>query len=472
MTPGNQQNNGMIVPIVLGGVFIVVGGFLISLLTPAIFPAQASAEAGQIDTLFQVMLGIGGAIFLLVQGLLLYSIIAFRRKDGDDEDGPTIHGNTTLELVWTAIPAVIVIFLVIYSYAVWVDIRAEEDNEMVVEAIGARYAWSFRYEDDRLDTLAADGEDAPQVASNVLHFYDGQPVRMVLNTEDVIHSFWLPEMRIKQDLLPGRTTEIPFTPQFVEGEAIEDENGLRYNEYRLVCAELCGAGHGDMFAPVRIYETEEMFNQAFLDPAVDLILNPPPDPALRGAQLIQNYACAGCHVLQDPDAGIDWNGNVGPPMNGIGDRAGTRVPGQTAEQYLYNSIYYPQTFYAPGYEGVVMNQFQPDDPAAANYMPTEDVYAIVAYLCSLNSAEESACDLDNLLTVINTDKPDLAVQPMTAAEEVEGGMADPDAAGAETTPEPGAEMTEEPPAAGESEEGAEETPEPAAGQSAAMENNS
>lgn len=373
-----NRSSGLLIPLLIGiAILLVIGGFLISQLTDWLFAVQASAEAEQIDELFRVFLGIGGGLFLLVQGLLLYSVIRFRKRKGDESDGPTIHGNVTLELIWTAIPSVVVLVLVIYSYQVWADIQAPKDNEMTVRGIGARYAWTFEYTDERIDR---------PISSSTLHTYVGRPVRMVLDAQDVIHSFWIPAMRIKQDLMPGRTTEISFTPTLA-------------GRYRVVCAELCGAGHGQMWAWIEVHETEEAYLAAFVEPAVEQILNPPEDPALLGRQVIQSYACMGCHVLDD----LGWQGVTGPSLNNIGDTSSRRIAGYTAEEYLYESIYYPGAFIVAGYDNV-MPQYQPQDPSAPNYMPIEDVRAIVAYLCTLTEDGESACDLDNLDAIIAADQ--------------------------------------------------------------------
>lgn len=380
MNLGNRSNNaGLIVPILVGGLIVIVGGLLISQLTPSVMPFQASAESEQVDTLFTVLLGIGGAIFLLVHVILLYSVIRFRTPADDTSDGPTVHGNTLLEIVWTAIPAVIVIFLVIYSYQVWIDIRQEQDDELVVQAIGARYAWRFEYDDplDRVEQRATDRE---------LHTYVGQRVKMELRTQDVIHSFWVPEMRIKQDLLPGRATEIRFTPT---------EPG----RWRVVCAELCGAGHGLMYSWINVHATEEDYLAAVEQLFQVQIINPPPDPALRGPSVLANYACAGCHVLNDPEAGIEWAGQTGPALNNIGDTASRRRAGYTAQEYLVESLYDPHIFLVTGY-GALMPVFQAGDADAPNYMPPENAEAIVAYLCTQTSEEESVCDLETLPAVI------------------------------------------------------------------------
>ena len=210
----------------------------------------------------------------------------------------------------------------------------------------------------------------------------GQPIKMVLETTDVNHAFFIPAMRIKQDLLAGRTTEIRFTPTLA-------------GDYPVLCAELCGSGHGDMRATIVVHPDEATFLTWF-DPEVDALLNPPEDPVALGEQLLSAgpYPCAGCHTLET----LGWTGNVGPNQNGIGDRASRREPGLTAEEYLFRSLYFPAEYLAPGF-GALMPPFQANDPDGANYMPVDDARAIVAYLCTQTESSESACDLDNLASL-------------------------------------------------------------------------
>src|SRR5574341_226408 len=143
MNSSNSLSSRTIVTILVVGVLLIGGGFLISQLTPSIFPPEASAQARQVDELYRLMLFIGGAIFLLVQGALLYSVIRFRAKPGDTSDGPAIHGNTTLEFIWTATPAVIVVVLTVLAYQVWATNRAPQTDEEGVNVTGARFVWSF-----------------------------------------------------------------------------------------------------------------------------------------------------------------------------------------------------------------------------------------------------------------------------------------------------------------------------------------
>lgn len=406
-TTPNQNNQSSTditkyVPLIAFAFIIIFGGFLLTAFVPIILPQQASAEAVKVDELFTTLLLLGGAVFLLVHGLLIYSIFRFRKKADDTTDGPPIHGNVTLEIVWTIIPSIIVIFLAIISYDVWVTNTAPKENENMVNgetvpihATGLRFAWSFTYDTPEVDI---NGEPIT-ITSDILNVYAGQNVNISMTTPDVIHSFWIPAMRVKQDLLPGRTTEIRFTPIAPEeGFQYEDEFGGAYNEYRVVCTELCGGGHGQMFTFVRVYETEEAYLQGFYEPTVASLVEPPEDPVLLGEQVLSSgaYPCANCHVLDAQG----WAGLTGPTLNGIGSRAARRVSGLAAEEYIMQSIRQPNAHIVAGYNAGVMNYFGPSPdpiPGQAPYvfMPTDELIGIVSYLCQQpEDGAESACDID------------------------------------------------------------------------------
>jgi cytochrome c oxidase subunit II len=368
---------------------VVVGGLLIGQLTPSMLPVAGSSQAVQIDQLFQVMLVIGGAIFLLVEGLLLISVVRWRHRKGDHSDGAPVHGNTTLELIWTIIPAVIVIVLTIYAYTVWNNIRAVGPDEQQVGALGQRFAWTFSYKagiDDlpqNVDVAAlpdAETQAALTGGENIvfqspqLHTWVGQQVDVVMETDDVNHAFWIPGMRVKQDLLAGLVTNIRFNP-------------IEPGVYRIVCAELCGGGHGNMAGEVSpdgelvgawliVHQDEETYLNEFYYPELMQVLYPPTDPAELGREVIQNYPCSGCHVLSD----LDWVGVTGPALDGIASRTQRLSAGgyATMDDYIHNSIRNPSAYVVPGYNNV-MPQFHAD-PAEPNYMPDDDLNAIVAYL--------------------------------------------------------------------------------------------
>jgi cytochrome c oxidase subunit II len=397
---GSGGGSGAILWIVLAGLAIIIGGFLISLLTPYILPQVASTQAQQVNDLFRFMLIISGAIFLLVQGVLATSILRYRARPGDTSDGPAIHGNTTLEFVWTAIPAVIVLVLTIYSYKVFVDTRAEQPNEQIAGVVGQRFQWGFTYnvtpdefpegvvvaelEQPIQDEIAANGFIT--INASQLHTFVGQPVKLDMQSQDVIHSFWVPDMRVKQDVIPGRITEIRFTPI---------EEGV----FRVVCAELCGSGHGNMAGTVvngfdedgnvtqilqggwvNVHADEAAFRHEFLDPEVLDVLYPDPDPVLRGRAILASgeYPCGTCHTLTD----LGWTGILAPNLNGIGTRmqrlAATGNP--TIQDYIHQSLREPAAYLVPGF-GPLMPQFN-DENGEQNFMPEADLTNIVAYLAS------------------------------------------------------------------------------------------
>ncbi len=215
-----------------------------------LLPAAAGLEAVVYDRLFNTMVGIAFGVFLLIEGLLLFSILVFKQRRGDREDGPAIEENLRLEVLWTAIPIVTVLWLSIYSTLVYNTMVGKESPMMThnhnpnhatyvsmatpateIEVTAMQFAWIFHYP----------GTD---ITSGELHVPLGQRVRLNMNATDVIHAFWVPELRLKQDAIPGMTTHVEFTP-------------TRVGTYAIVCTELCGAYHGGMRADMVVDTPED-----------------------------------------------------------------------------------------------------------------------------------------------------------------------------------------------------------------------
>jgi cytochrome c oxidase subunit 2 len=195
------------------------------------FPVSAAGSADQIDTVYDVLLICSVPIFVLVMTIALYCVIRFRAKPGDMRDGPPIHGNTRLEVIWVTIPFLMVTALAIYGWIVLDDIEAKQPNELIVNVTGQQFTWHFEY-------------PAEEVRSTELVLPDGRPVEFRIQTNDVIHSFWVPEFRLKSDAVPGLTTKIRLTPD-------------RVGRYQVVCAELCGIGHSVMRQNVRVVPPDQ-----------------------------------------------------------------------------------------------------------------------------------------------------------------------------------------------------------------------
>jgi len=242
-----------------------------------LMPMQASQQAPLVDGFFNVMFTIAIALFLVVEGTIVLFLIQFRRRKGDDTDGVRVEGNVPLEIFWTAIPTVIVLCLGIYSVDVFnqmggfepaghphsaghvvsmpgnalaatlndtskatvtptIGIGASPQTlnkpaDLVVDVKGIQYAWIFNYPDSG-------------ITSGELHIPVGADVQLNLSAQDVIHSFWVPNFRLKQDALPGIPTELRFV-------------ATKPGTYPVVCAELCGGYHGSMRTQVIVHTPEE-----------------------------------------------------------------------------------------------------------------------------------------------------------------------------------------------------------------------
>ena len=239
---------------------MVIGSAILIPLTLIIpwFPAKASQQAGRIHTLYDVLLIATVPIFVLVLTVVGYSMWKFRLRANDDRiDGPPIHGNTRLEVVWTALPAVLIIGLCTYAYTVLRANEANKTNAMTVNVTERQFAFEFSY------------PEAGNKVSPILYLPLGRPVVFKLRSLDVIHSFFVPEFSEKLDAVPGITTTLRVTPN-------------RLGKYPAECTELCGAGHGLMRAPV--YVVEPSVFQRFLGALKSNAPPPVGSPSAKAAQ--------------------------------------------------------------------------------------------------------------------------------------------------------------------------------------------
>ena len=188
-------------------------------------PEAITTTAPMIDRLFYAVLIITGVAFVLVQTTLLFFILRYRRQPG--QPAAYIHGNTLAEVIWTVIPAVILVGLTFYSQQVWSQVRGTPPPpDLEVEITGEQFAWNIRY-------AGADGafNTADDITTiNQLHLPLGKTVLVDLKSKDVIHSFFVPQFRMKQDAVPGLTTRLWVST-------------TRAGHYEIACAELCGLGH-------------------------------------------------------------------------------------------------------------------------------------------------------------------------------------------------------------------------------------
>ena len=192
-----------------------------------LLPESASTYAPRVDQLFWVILWITGFFFFVVQGCLLLFVLKYRARSG--RKAFYIHGNALVEVVWTVIPALILLGLTIASQKVWAEIRYPKqmpETSLQVEILAEQFAWNIRYPgpDGQFDTA----DDVSTI--NQLHLPVGTPVKIHVRSKDVIHSFFVPEFRVKQDAVPGLSISV-----WVEA--------TRAGQFEIRCAELCGLGH-------------------------------------------------------------------------------------------------------------------------------------------------------------------------------------------------------------------------------------
>ncbi len=225
------MRRGAIVRVVTIGLLAAAVATAVAILIPWL-PAQESKEAERIDFVFWVVIAICIAVFAVVAAVIVYSVVKFRVRPDDDSDGPPIHGHTGIEIVWTVIPTVLVTAIGILSAVALAQNGKLEGDRLTVDVTAQQFAWSFKY---------------PQYGdfkSGELRLVEGRQVQLRLRALDVIHSFWVPEFRQKQDAVPGIVTKLPITP-------------TKAGKYTLLCTELCGLGHALMRATVIVMKADE-----------------------------------------------------------------------------------------------------------------------------------------------------------------------------------------------------------------------
>ena len=333
---------------------------LVAVLIPWL-PDSASEEMDRISFTYWFATIICIGIFALVAAVIVEAVWAFRVQPEDDTDGPPIHGHTGLEIAWTVVPAVLVIAIGIVS-AVVLSQNADAGNDpLKVRVFAQQFAWQFRYGDD--------------VRSDELVMPVDRGIEFELESADVIHSFWIPEMGQKQDVVPGVTTKIVVTP-------------TRTGRFTLVCTELCGLGHATMRAPVRVLE-KPAFERWLAQQSADQAESGQGGGGTGaggggqggGAQELgrttfADAGCGGCHAFGP--SGTD--AEIGPSLDDLA--ADAEAAGVPVAEFVRQSIVDPSAVLAEGYQDGVM----PKDFAES--LTPEQLDALVGYLSGEGGGSE------------------------------------------------------------------------------------
>lgn len=244
-------------------------------------PVAASAQAESIDSLWNLEIIAISFLFALIVVPMVYSLIVFRRKKGDMTDAEHIEGNTSLEIGWTVGPLIlVVVFAYLGAYSLG-EVRREDPNAFVINVTARQFAWTFEYPEYG-------------IVSDVLYLPVNKQVLLKMESPDVIHSFWVPEFRVKQDIVPGRVTEYRITPS-LEGE------------YKVRCAELCGTSHA--FMENMVIVTSQVNYDAWVAEQSELAALAGQSPEGQGQILAVQNGCIGCHSIDGtPLTGPTWFG--------------------------------------------------------------------------------------------------------------------------------------------------------------------
>jgi cytochrome c oxidase subunit 2 len=308
-----------------------------------LLPERASSYAGEVDALFYFIVAVTVFFTVAVSAALVFFAIKYRRR-ADDERPAEIHGSVALELTWTVIPLGIVVVMFVWGAKVFFHMNRPPDDAMTVSVVGKRWMWKLQH-------------PTGQREINELHVPLGRAVKLVITSEDTIHSFFVPAFRIKKDAVPGRYNVAWF-------------KATRKGTYHLFCAEYCGTEHARMTGRVVVMEPEEYQTWLAGGP-------PPESPVAAGEKLFTELNCVTCHR---PD-----HAGRGPVLQGLFGRQVKLASGDTVvadEAYVRDSIVNPAEKVVAGYQPVM--------PTFQGLVTEEQLIALVAYIQSLQVPAEAA----------------------------------------------------------------------------------
>ncbi|HWR53829.1 MAG TPA: cytochrome c oxidase subunit II [Bryobacteraceae bacterium] len=302
-----------------------------------LMPSAGSEYAGRVDTLYMFLVWLSVFFFALIAGLLVYSVVKFRRRRAG-EVTPNITHNTKLEIVWSVIPTILLVGIFFWAFQTYMDAAVSPADALEIKVTAKKWVWEFEYPNG-VRTL------------NELHLPANKPVKFVMISEDVIHSFFLPTMRVKQDVLPGKYTQLWFEPQ---------EAGV----HQLFCTEYCGRGHSDMLAKVHVEDQKKY--EEWLETGGDAGKNMP--LAEFGKMLYSSRGCETCHSL-------DGTRRDGPSFKGVFGHPVPLSGGATVtadENYIRESILLPQSKLVAGFEGIM--------PTFQGVLREREIQALVEFI--------------------------------------------------------------------------------------------
>jgi cytochrome c oxidase subunit 2 len=327
---GTGTSAGFVLPLV--GLLGAPGGSLF-------FPQRATEEAAIVDQVFYFIFIISVIFFALILGLMGFFVIKYRRREGVGPQPSPSH-STSLEMVWTIIPTILVAVMFLWGFWGYMGMRQAPEDSYEIQVLAKKWSWNFVYPNGHIE---AD-----------LHVPMDQPIRLVMSSDDVIHSLYVPAFRLKMDVVPGRYTKTWF-------------HATEAGEHQLYCAEYCGTQHSTMLAKVVVHPRGEF--EKWLEDAANFLERM--TPAEGGQLLVQRRGCLQCHSL-------DGSARVGPPFKGIFGTQQAMTSGEIVtvdENYILESIMEPMAKIRAGYQPVM--------PTYKGQLKDEEITAIIAYIKTL-----------------------------------------------------------------------------------------
>ncbi len=320
-----------------------------------LLPPQASSLALQVDLLYGFLVAVTAFFSILIAAAVIGFSIKYRRRPGS-EPTPHIHGSTALEVAWSIIPFGITMIMFFWGAHLFVTLKRPPDDALQVNVVGKQWMWKLQHLEGRREI-------------NELHVPVGRPVKLTLTSEDVIHSFYVPAFRIKQDAVPGRYTTVWF-------------EATRVGSYHLFCAEYCGTVHSGMIGKVVVMEPADYQEWLAGDTGVGVVAasTGTGSVASTGESLFGQLGCVTCHRGE--------SGTLGPSLAGLAGKSVKLQDGATVtadDDYLRESILTPQAKIVAG--------FTPVMPTFKGQVTEEQILQLITYIKSLGqppSAEGGA----------------------------------------------------------------------------------
>jgi cytochrome c oxidase subunit 2 len=304
------------------------------------YPEQASTTAHSVDRFFLFLVVVCGLVGLLVATLIIFFAIHYRRRPGQTGPPPETHASHKLEWFWTITPLFVFLLMFAWGATIYYDAYRAPDDATPIYVVGKQWMWTVQHPEGQRE-------------KNALHVPSGRGIKLILTSEDVIHSFFVPEFRVHMDVLPGRYTSVWF-------------RATRPGTYHLFCSQYCGTDHSGMVG--RVYVMEPAAYQEWLN------RRPDGSPALEGRKVFLKYRCLSCHSADENARAPVLEELFGKPVH--------LADGRTVvadENYIRESIYDPGAKIVAGYQNIM--------PTFQGQVSEDEVFQLIVFLKSLTRGQ-------------------------------------------------------------------------------------